>query len=181
LHFGIAQFRYRVANIAGDHQHRFRPKLRPIRNNIHHRGNYYGENRVGPRLLSPKGMAIDDILKGILSRPVEGLSDVKRMERNGETTETIDPNDVSFHDVVLALEQVCKEKYRDPGRRLHFIGLLLTVFSAETVSAYWQKVEKMEEGEATSANRGPAWMVSCLYSKDVVALVLSHPLEVVAA
>lgn len=124
-------------------------------------------------------MAIDDILEGLLSRPLEKSSDAKRMETSVGIPEENDTYDVSLHNLVLALEQVCEEKYKDPGRGLHFFGLLFAVFAAEVLSAYWQKTGQIDGGRAVTGNRGSAWMVSCLYSKGTVAFVLSHPLEVI--
>lgn len=84
-------------------------------------------------------------------------------------------SDVSPETLVLALEKECNSKYEDPGEGLHFVGVSLTVFAAEIVSAYWER--NAERGEF-ARDRGPPKMLSCLYSKDIVAFVLSHPTEV---
>lgn len=56
------------------------------------------------------------------------------------------------------------------------MGLLLAVFAAEMLSAYWGRVEQNQAGKF-AGYPDPARMVSCLYSRYAVAFVLSHPIE----
>ena len=74
------------------------------------------------------------------------------------------------------LQNETNASYKDPGHGLQYVGLLLAVFAAELVSAHWQRSSQVTR---EIDDRGPAKMVSCLYSKNKVGFILSHPSEVV--
>lgn len=62
-------------------------------------------------------------------------------------------SDVSPETLVLALEKECNSKYEDPGEGLHFVGVSLTVFAAEIVSAYWERNAEEENSLAIVVRR----------------------------
>lgn len=85
-------------------------------------------------------------------------------------------NDVNA--VMAALERECRQRYRDTGSGIHFVGVLLAVLVAEVVSRWWEHRGGDGDGDQSPRTRGPARMLTCLYSKDRVAFVLSHPDDV---
>jgi hypothetical protein len=86
-----------------------------------------------------------------------------------------DVNSVAVGEVMDVLERECRELYTDTGNGIHFVGVLLAVLVAEVVSRWWERRERREE---SPRDKGPARMVTCLYSNDRVAFVLSHPSDV---
>jgi hypothetical protein len=121
-----------------------------------------------------EGMTLQEILEELVSKSLEIPIDLGGIPRIPVRTSTT--SDVTTDKVVLAFERECNSKYKDPGEGLHFIGLLLAVFAAEVVSVYWEN--DGPRGGKFSDNRGPPRMLTCLYSKDIVAFVLSYPSEV---
>jgi hypothetical protein len=92
-----------------------------------------------------------------------------------------DNNDVNssvvvVEDLIDVLEKECGERYTDTGSGIHFVGVLLAVLVAEVVSRWWER--RVTRGEESPRDKAPARMVACLYSKDMVAFVLSHPSDV---
>jgi hypothetical protein len=86
-----------------------------------------------------------------------------------------DVNSVAVGEVMDVLERECQGRYTDTGSGIHFVGVLLAVLVAQVVSQWWERRERREE---SPRDKGPARMVTCLYSKDRVAFVLSHPTDV---
>jgi hypothetical protein len=135
---------------------------------------YYGEN--GTITTNLVKMPLDEILLDLLARTGGDAVDVADVDMSTEMTDS-DGVQVSTADrLVRALEKLVNSKYRDPGTGIHFVGLLLTLFAAEMVSAYWRREGHSREGLNTMTD--PARMLSALYSNDFVAFVLSHPTEV---
>lgn len=121
-------------------------------------------------------MALDEILQDLLSKAVQDNKSPGAMATDppggGNETSATGPESL-----ILALEHECRLQYKDPGAGIHFIGLLLAVFAAEIVSGYWAKnAQRIQRG----SDRGPARLVSCLFSEKAVAFVLAHPGEVVS-
>jgi hypothetical protein len=122
-------------------------------------------------------MPSEEILEDILSKFLETSTDSGGFNFNPETTgNTLPANYVSPQILVETLERECNARYKDPANGLHFVGLLLAVFVADVVSAYWERNSQIAGGNEVT---DPAWMVSCLYSSDNVGLTLSPPVQVV--
>jgi hypothetical protein len=121
-------------------------------------------------------MAIGDILEDLLSKSLEHEPDRGGTQLNPETTRA-SGNDVSPDTLLQRLETQCNARYNSSATGLHFVGILLTVFAAELVSAYWESNPQNKE-RVGPHDRGPARMLSCLYSPETVAFVLSHPPDV---
>lgn len=115
-------------------------------------------------------MPIQQILADIVPKTSTDPGGIRKQEWPG-----INATDVSPESLVLALERECNSRYKDTGDGLHFVGLLLTVFAAELISAYWERNAQIGN---VKSERGAAWMVSSMYSRDTVAFVLSRPSEV---
>src|SRR5579871_1430899 len=122
-------------------------------------------------------MAIDEILDDLISKTSEtpidkgGTTQMPLRERAGSQT-----HDVTPEGLILMLEKESNSRYRDSGPGCHLGGLLLAVFAAEMLSAYWRRVAQ-KQASIITGYPGPARMVSCLYSRYAVAFVLSHPFE----
>jgi len=118
-----------------------------------------------------------EILEELLSKHTKSSLDPRedRMVAIQQQGHKAGDDDISPEALLASLQNECNAIYRDPGHGLQYVGLLLAVFAAELVSAFWKR--KVGD-EAIGGDRGPARMVSCLYSKDKVGFVLSHPPEV---
>jgi hypothetical protein len=108
---------------------------------------------------------MDDILDDLRIQVAQLQSDAGGDRDN-------DVNSVAVGEVMDVLERECRERYTDTGNGIHFVGVLLAVLVAEVVSQCWERREE------SPRDKGPARMVTCLYSKDRVAFVLSHPSDV---
>jgi len=118
-------------------------------------------------------MPIQEILRDLISKASVDPGGTTNLESH-ETNFT----DVSPGSLVLVLESECNSGYKDTGNGLHFVGVLLTVFAAEVISAYWERNAQMED---VKSERGPAMMLSCLYSRGQTVFVLCHPSDVISA
>ena len=118
-------------------------------------------------------MALDEILEDLLFKSLEQSKSPGGMDIDSQET---GPQGATPDILILTLERECRKQYRDPGPGLHFVGLLLAVFAAELVSAYW--TQNTPSNKSGGLDRGPARMVSVIYSTESVAFVLSHPNEV---
>src|SRR5436190_17162838 len=105
-------------------------------------------------------MPIQEILNDLISKASVDPGGTTNLEWHETST------DVSLGSLVLALESECNSSYKDTGGGLHFVGLLLTVFAAEVVSAYWERNAQMGD---VNGDRGPVRMLTCLYSSDQMA------------
>ena len=121
-------------------------------------------------------MALDEILRDLLSKSLEVNNSPGSMRTDPPGhNKTLQPSPESL---IIALERECGLHYEDPGPGIHFIGLLLVVFATEIVSGYWAKnVRRIRAG---GGERGPARLVSCLYSGKAVRFALAHPMEVLS-
>lgn len=115
-------------------------------------------------------MPIKQILADLVPKTSTGSGEIRKQEWLGTNA-----TDVSPENLVLALERECNSRYKDSGDGLHFVALLLTVFAAELISAYSERNAQI--GNIKSEG-GTVRMVSCMYSRDTVAFVLSRPSEV---
>ena len=132
-------------------------------------------------------MALDEILQDLLSKSQQlPSSDPGGASHSDTTAQNVLQQD-EFASLLTVFESECNNRYQDPGPGLHFVGILLAVFAAEVISAHWAKKENARGTTITSAqgsrppedNRGrPPKLLSCLYSSDAIAFVLSHPPEV---
>jgi hypothetical protein len=118
-------------------------------------------------------MALDEILEDLLFKSLEQPKSPGGMDIDSQGTGA---KGATPDILILTLERECRKQYRDPGPGLHFVGLLLAVFAAELVSAYW--TQNTPSNKTAGLDRGPARMVSVIYSTESVAFVLSHPNEV---
>ena len=129
-------------------------------------------------------MPLAEILEDLLSNHTNASLDPRevRMEAVEQQVHTLEDDDISPESLLASLQNECNASYRDPGHGLQYVGLLLAVFAAELVSAFWkrnvQQNGRQIGDDQVGNDRGPARMVSCLYSKDKVGFVLSHPPEV---
>ena len=130
-------------------------------------------------------MAIDDILEDLLSKSQTRRANDPRGISSSQTNPSILGHD-DYYSLIATLETECNKQYRDPGPGFHFVGILLAVFAAEVLSAYWARNQHAMSphdpitGDVPSGmlKRSPPKLVSCLYSSDAVGFVLSHPTQV---
>lgn len=102
------------------------------------------------------------------------LEDLKiQVSRELQTKSLSGGRDNDVNAVMDVLERLCQQRYKDTGSGIHFVSALLAVLVAEMVSRWWEwrRGGYADESPTTS---GPARMVTCLYSKDMVAFVLSR-------
>jgi len=101
------------------------------------------------------------------------LDDLKiQVSTELETSSPSGERDDDVNAVMEVLERKCRERYKDTGSGIHFVGVSLAVLVADMVSSWWEWRERHEDESPTTS--GPARMVTCLYSKDMVAFVLSR-------
>jgi hypothetical protein len=129
-------------------------------------------------------MALEDILEELLSK--SGHLEAEpggTLSANIATRNT--PRQDQFTSLLSMLEVECNQRYHDPGPALHFVGILLSLFAAEVVSAYWARNEHATTSDrgtqAEGRKQGSPQLISCLYSSDAVAFAVSPPLQVPGA
>ena len=117
-------------------------------------------------------MALEEILQDLLTKS-QSIGGSKGQQLRDKCNQ-----------LIQALERECNSRYRDPGPGLHFIGILLAVFAAEVVSAYWTKNKHATQNnrqfitDVDTSGSTPPKLVSCLYSSNTIAFVLSDPVQV---
>jgi hypothetical protein len=127
-------------------------------------------------------MALGEILEDVLFKSLQQSKSPGGMDidSQGGTDPVVATTKGGTPDLlILTMERECRKQYTNPGDGLHFVGLLLAVFAAELVSAYW--AQNTPATKTAGVDRGPARMISVLYSAESVAFVLSHPTEVFTA
>jgi hypothetical protein len=103
------------------------------------------------------------------------LEDLKtQVSRELQTKSRSGARDNDVNAVMDVLQRLCQERYKDTGSGIHFVSALLAVLVAEMVSRWWEWRGGGGDGDESPTTRGPARMVTCLYSKDMVAFVLSR-------
>jgi|SRR5579859_7536742 len=133
-----------------------------------------------------KGMPLSDILEDLIDKTTLETShthpdDSRMVQDDRQVANAIGQGVESVDELVRMLERECNVVYRDPGVAIHFVGLLLTVFVAELVSRYCERETSGETKEINGDGDGVrSRMLSCLYSIDFVAFVLSHPTKVLS-
>lgn len=124
-------------------------------------------------------MGLEDILEDVLFKSLQHSKSPGSMDIDSEEPVVATTKGGTPDILILTMERECRKQYTDPGDGLHFVGLLLAVFAAELVSAYW--AQNAPAMKTAGVDRGPARMITVLYSAESVAFVLSHPTEVFLA
>ena len=109
------------------------------------------------------------------------LEDLKmQVSRELQTNSHSGGRDNDVNAAMDVLERQCQERYKDTGSGIHFVSALLAVLVAEMLSRWSEWRAGGGDADESSTTRGPVRMVTCLYSKDMVAFVLSRLGDVIS-
>lgn len=121
-------------------------------------------------------MPLEHILQEILQK----IPDSNHIHGTNCPEATSDTLNLGALAIVQVLEKEFNARYQDPGSGLHFEELLLAVFVADVVSTYLERSPLVGEGVGWIEDRKLPTMVSCLYSKETIRLILCQPADVSA-